>query len=96
MKTNSELLEKKVGCFTLQKSPYITMSALRQSLLLLTTNPKTNLCTIQFSNRLNVPEANFEQSIDCWIDLLKKQRAQTKYLSLLLVTFAHRAPMMIT
>ena len=52
-----------------RKARYITMS-----LQLITTNPKTNLCTIQLSNRLNVPGANFEQSIDCWIDLLKKTK----------------------
>ena len=67
-----------------RKARYITMS-----LQLIPTNPKTNLCTIQLSNRLNVPGANFEQSIDCWIDLLKKR---PNYLSLLLVTFAPQGP----
>ena len=71
-----------------RKARYIAMS-----LQLIPTNPKTNLRTIQLSNRLNVPGANFEQSIDCWIDLLKKDQTICLYYLLL---SPRRALMMIT
>ena len=59
MKTNSEHCLRKSGLLNFTKSLYNTVTAAYiwwQFLLLIiiATNPKTNLCTIQFSNRLNV------------------------------------------